>query len=190
MKTRLLKLFCVSGLAILFAANAHAQDLSLLKENESTYRQFQAAPLIKKQEPVVLVVEQELAEIIELAGRFNGYEVKFSSSVYGTLKDTTLPISIHKLLVQLGESFELKWHIRPKQIFVSNGSAHARKLLRLNGVTVEDLRAAVNKTDIAPDEYQLGQIQGQNTLILTGPASYVDGIAVIAEELNGGFAKN
>ena len=161
------------------ASAAANEQLSLLKETESGFRHFTVDPVLPNREPIVLVIEQNLTEFLELVGRFNGYEVRFSSPVTGTLRDASLPMDIHKLMPELGRDFDLRWHIRPNEMFVSKASEESRRVLDLREVSADELKSALEKTDISPDAYSIEFPENENTVLLVGPASYLDGISQI-----------
>ncbi len=176
---KILTLCVVSLLAM--PQSAHAA----LKENESTYREFRAELVVPADEPKVLVVKQDLTEFLAIAGKFNGYKVEFSNEISGILENNSLPMNIQELMQKLGKMFDLKWHIQPSRIFVSMGSEREERVLDLNGIDIDRLKAAIRETGIGSDEFEMKFLQDRDAFIVTGPASYLDGIAEIAEELNG-----
>ncbi|MEM9332347.1 MAG: hypothetical protein AAGA53_13545 [Pseudomonadota bacterium] len=184
MLVRLKSLFlCISVLVFASLCSAQAKDLTLLKENESIHREFRVEPIISIKEPIVLVIEQELTEFLRLAGKFNGYEIHFSSDVSGTLKDASLPMNIHKLMPELGNVFDLQWHIGRSKLFVSKASIKSTRYLDLKGLDLDQLEEEIARTDINPDSFNLEVLKNQESLRVVGPASYIDGIAAIANAL-------
>ncbi|MGI9350882.1 MAG: hypothetical protein ACR2O3_04910 [Rhizobiaceae bacterium] len=180
------RFFAIIGATLIGCSTPVAanEELALLKETESGFRQFSVDPVFPAKEPIVLVIEQNLTEFLELVGKFNGYEVRFSSPVAGTLRDASLPMNIHKIMPELGRNFDLKWHIRPKEMFVSKASEESHRVLALRNISAEELTKAIEKTDISSDAYSMVFPDNENTVHVVGPPSYLDGITLLVEELN------
>ncbi|MEM7216015.1 MAG: hypothetical protein AAF423_10770 [Pseudomonadota bacterium] len=179
---RLATAVCLIG-SLMIMPQVRASEIALLKESESTLQEFRVQPNLPAPEPIIIVVNQRLAEVLELAGRFNGYEVVFSSKVPGVVKDTRLPIDIHKLIPELGKEFDFAWHMRASRLFVATRTRQRNFVLELGGLDFEYLEKLVADTDIDPENFEMRLLEGSNTAILTGPASYIDGVIAIAEEI-------
>lgn len=182
------KVVCTASLALMAVGAyplslAEAQELALLDNGETIYRKFTAEPRIPKQGPIVLVIEQELQEFLELAGKLNGYEVTFSSAVSGTLKDATFPMDMKKLLPALGQQFNLKWHIQSKRLFVSDGALRSQRILPLDGVNLEDLKFAIGNTGIKSANLEVTNLDNEDAVLVSGPPSYLDAIFEIVQDL-------
>ena len=169
-----------------FGISAHAA----LKESESTYREFRSEVVLPVEQPQVLVVRQELAEFLALAGEINGYRVTFSNAVSGVVENTSLPMNMHALMDRIGKAFGLKWHIGSGRLFISSGSKPDERVLELKGLEFDVLQQAIARNGINKSEYEMKLLQNRNAVILVGPASYLDGIDLIAAELNGSVNSN
>ncbi|MEM7067627.1 MAG: hypothetical protein AAF478_01990 [Pseudomonadota bacterium] len=139
--------------------------------------------VIPKEEPVVIVVKQDLREFLELAALYNKTTLEFSSDVSGVLINTKLPMKLDELMPELESLFDLKWHKSATKLFVSHGGSLSEKSIQLNGIKLEDLHAAIHKSGIRRDEYKVKFRANSNSVNLIGPASYLDGISEIIQRL-------
>ena len=100
----------------------------------------------------MLVIKQELGDFLALAAKYNGYDVKLSGQISGTLEGSSFPMEIHKLLPELGKHHDLKWHIADKKLFVSMASSFEERVVLLHGIELDVVTQAIKETDIDPND--------------------------------------
>ncbi len=158
-------------------------DIALLKESESTYREFKAEPPVEADQAVVIVLEQKLEDFLKLAARHNGYSLRFSSPLSGTLKNASLPINLGKLMPRLANRFDLDWYMNGKELYVSRASNRETRELLLKDIELQSLRDSLRKSGIDAGKYTLTIDEEKAIARLVGSPSHLDAITVIADEL-------
>lgn len=181
---------------ITFASELPASDLSTaeaskqaLLSTETTNRMsFSAVDNAPAAVPTVYVISQPLPAFLRQAARRNGYQITLSKRVRGVLKKRTLPMDIRKILPEIGEQFDLKWHFQQKQLFVSIGAENTTRLIYLGQMKMDQLREAMQQADIESDAYDLSYVSESNSVLVNGSVSYIASLELIAESYNKNLA--
>lgn len=175
-------------------ANASGFSLSaattqaLLTPEASTRMTFSAVKNEPDAVPTVYVVSQPLPAFLRQAARRNGYQITLSKRVRGVLKKRTLPMDIRKILPEIAEQFDLKWHFQQKQLFVSIGAENTTRLIYLGQMKMDQLREAMRQADIESDAYDLSYVAESNSVLVNGSVSYIASLELIAESYNKNLA--
>lgn len=157
------------------------QQFALLKESETTFREFRVEP--PKNKAIVIIIEQELDQFLKLAARRNGFDLRFSGEVDGILRNTSLPMDLLQLLPRLSARFDLSWRMEGHQLFVSRASERRTKTLILDGIATETFRAAMQTIDAKGEKLEYTLLQDGKAAKLIGTPSYVDAALQLAERL-------
>jgi len=136
--------------------------------------------------PQVHVLEQPLQMFLRQAARRSGYQISISKRVRGTLKKAVLPSDIRKIMPQIAEQYDLKWHFQKKQLFVSLGSEVANRIIYLGAMKFEDLEKAAEQAGIESESYDMSFVEESNSVIVNGSVAYISNIELIIDS----FKKN
>ncbi len=171
-----------------FASAAYAMDKQV-SLTPSTSVNFSYAAEEEQQaitEPQVHVLEQSLPVFLKQAARRSGYQLSLSKRVRGTLKKAVLPSDIRKIMPQIAEQFDLKWHFQKKQLFVSVGSEVANRVVYLGSMKFRDLEKAAEQAGIESNSYTMSFVEESNSVIINGSVPYIANIELIIDS----FKKN
>lgn len=170
-----------------FATEKESELLSRLNAEQQSIVAT-TAPNLSGQEntsaPVVYIVEQSLPDFLRQAARRNGYQIKLSPRVRGTLKRMSLPLDIKKILEQIAPQFDLKWHFQQQQVYVSVGSESTTRLIYLGNMSMQDLEKSLDGAGLSSSAYDLSFVEESNSVIVNGPVSYIASVELIAESFN------
>ena len=136
--------------------------------------------------PQVHVLEQPLQMFLRQAARRSGYQISISKRVRGTLKKAVLPSDIRKIMPQIAEQYDLKWHFQKKQLFVSLGSEVANRIIYLGAMKFEELEKAAEQAGIESESYDMSFVEESNSVIVNGSVAYISNIELIIDS----FKKN
>jgi len=168
------------------SVNAMEKQVSL-SPTTSTNLSFEAEDAVQNSAPPqVHVLEQSLSTFLRQAARRSGYEISLSKRVRGTLKNSVLPSDIRKIMPQIAEQFDLKWHFQKKQLFVSIGSEITNRVIYLGAMKFEDLEKATKQAGIENNSYDMSFVEESNSVIVNGSVSYISNLELIIDS----FKKN
>lgn len=173
--------FYIAGIAAIVVFYLPVPAPAALKESESNYREFRVQTPPDK--AVVHVIEQQLDKFLELAASYNGYELRFSGTVGGTIRNATLPMNLEKLLKRLASHYDLAWRIDEKRLFVSAASLSEARTLDLEGLDLKRIRQAIEQGPIHANRFEVQVLNNGQSLRLVAPPSYLDAISAMAERL-------
>lgn len=160
------------------------ENQALLNSDTSAKMSFGVAQQEPSAVPTVHVISQPLAAFIRQAARRNGYQVTLSKRVRGVLKKRTLPMDVRKILPEIAEQFDLKWHFQQKQLFVSIGAENTTRLIYLGQMKMDQLKDAMQQAKIESDAYDLSYVEESNSVLVNGSVSYIASLELIAESYN------
>ncbi len=171
-----------------FASAAYAMDkqVSLTPSTSVNFSYVAEEEQQAITEPQVHVLEQSLPVFLKQAARRSGYQLSLSKRVRGTLKKAVLPSDIRKIMPQIAEQFDLKWHFQKKQLFVSVGSEVANRVVYLGSMKFRDLEKAAEQAGIESNSYTMSFVEESNSVIINGSVPYIANIELIIDS----FKKN
>ena len=152
-----------------------------LSEIETTNRNFRVSAPQKT--AVVHVVEQKLGKLLELAARYNRYELTFSGEIGGVVRNATLPMELGKLLPRLSRHYDLAWKFDGKHLFVSPASVSEARTLPLEGLGLEKLSKIINEDEINANRFEVMVQDNGRSARLVAPPSHLDAIFAMADRL-------
>ena len=183
-----LTVFAILALSVASVETLHAKQQALLTTDTSeTINLRIAANDVNDnavQERSVYVVNQSLPTFLRQAARRSDYEIKISKRVRGVLKKRRLPIDIKKILPEIAEQFDLKWHFQNKQLFVSIGSENTTRLIYLGQMKYPKLQESMEQAGIEGDAYDLSYVEESNSILVNGSISYIASLELLAESYN------
>ncbi|MEO0327238.1 MAG: hypothetical protein AAF217_01440 [Pseudomonadota bacterium] len=169
------------------AAQAQFQ-VAILQSEPSIYHEFRAERAeydtsSQEDKPVVLIINQSLSEVLSLAAEYNGYELIFSGALGGTLMHMALPYDVREMLHQLSTEYDLAWHFDAPELYVSDRSTQVTREIFIGNVLLNTFGKVAETAGIAKSMYSIQPKTNDNSLTVTGPASYIDGLSAIAKRL-------
>lgn len=169
--------------AAMLPATAHADDkiVSLSDQRTTTYSFVAEDAPTPVEEPKVFVMEQSLPVFLRQAARRSGYQITLSKRVRGTLKKAVLPADIRKIMPEIAEQFDLKWHYQNKQLFVGIGSEETNRVIFLGRMGFDDLKRAMEQAGFSSETYSLSFVDESNSVLASGSVAYISNIELLVE---------
>ncbi|MEM7291392.1 MAG: hypothetical protein AAF412_13645 [Pseudomonadota bacterium] len=133
------------------------------------------------EEPKVYVLEQSLPVFLRQAARRSGYQISLSKRVRGVVKKAVLPADIKKIMPEIAEQYDLKWHFQGKQLHVSIGAEDTNRVIYLGRMDFEDLAKTMAQAGIESNSYELSHVAETNSVMVSGSVPFISNIELLVE---------
>ena len=131
----------------------------------------------------LVVVRQDVRDLIEQVAGFYGFDAVMSRQVSGEVENARLPSDLDMFVERLSEDRNLVFYFRNRDLNVSEASENVSRVVGLGPSSTEELRTAIEAAGIDADRFPLQSIEASNSVLVSGPPSYVGLVEVIAESL-------
>lgn len=164
-------------------------ETSLLKTNQSFRSNLSSQPNLDKGEvtmpvqvSIIYIIKQSLPDFFSQLASRNGLKLTLSDEVNGTLEKISLPMQLELILRELAKSHGLEWHMQGKHLFVSNTLENTNRLIKLEGLTVTELKKAIAQSGLNPGSNKMSFTENDNAMTLIGSAQYIAKIKALVKE--------
>ena len=131
----------------------------------------------------IVVVRQDLRDLITQVARFYGFEAVLSRQVTGELRNERLPSDFAAFIERLTRDRDLVFYFRDRELNASARAENVSRVIGLGPSSPEELRRAVEAAGVDADRFPLQFIESSNSVLVSGPPSFVGLVEVIAESL-------
>ena len=131
----------------------------------------------------IVVVRQDLRDLVTQVARFYGFEAVLTRQVTGELRNERLPSDFNAFLERLTNDRDLVFYFRGRDLNASARSENVSRVIGLGPSSPEELRSAVEAAGVDADRFPLQYIETSNSVLVSGPPSFVGLVEVIAESL-------
>ena len=119
------------------------------------------------------IVRQDVADALRNFGYNTGINVSLAPDVQGAIQGRIKAGTARNFLDQITRSTGLDWYFDGTVIYVSPISQEQTAVLSLNGMPFDRLKSRVIREKLFDSQYRLSQQGGGDTLVVSGPPSYV-----------------
>ena len=129
------------------------------------------------------VVDASISDVLQVLAQASGSRFEVSSEVRGSLAAGDYAGTLEAVLTGISQSNDLDWFKFNGVIYISTQSEAISRVVRLGNLSVEQVQAALEKSDLASPTLNQTVTPNGEAIVLTGPPKLVAFSEVIAESL-------
>ena len=131
----------------------------------------------------IVVVRQDVRDLIEQVTSFYGFDANLTRQVRGEVENLRLPADLDGFLKRLADERDLVFYFRGRELNGSARDENVRRVIGLGPSDIRELRGAVEAAGVDADRFALESIEASNSVLVSGPPSFVGLVEVLAESL-------
>ncbi len=178
-----IKAFCCLLIILLSASVTYAANKTDVVGEKTKNSITETPKLNNKDEVNLFIFEDKITNILREISRHRGIVIKISDKVKGYIRKRRLSGTFKATLNELSSDHDFEWFLYEKTLYVSNKSEKQTHFPKLGKLSYDQVIKSIRSSGLELDRFQIKLLDDKNSIILSGPPSYVAIVETIIETL-------